>query len=185
MYLNTVLPLILVLKALSCLADCGCKLNRNGQCNIDNPSEKYSKDLNDLKLDNNILPNDDLSTDNMVLIDGGTFEMGTNKPVFESDHEGPVRNATVKSFYLDKYEVSNQNFKDFVQQTGYKTEAEVFGDSFVFEMILPEDQRKEYQDVRAVQAPWWIKLKGVTWKQPEGEKSSIEGKLLVIDTQTK
>ncbi|XP_018570307.1 sulfatase-modifying factor 1 isoform X2 [Anoplophora glabripennis] len=113
----------------------------------------------------------------MVLIEKATFEMGTNKPVFESDHEGPLRNVTLNSFYLDKYEVSNQHFSDFVKKTGYKTEAEIFGDSFIFEMSLPEEDRNKYQDVRAVQAPWWIKMSGVSWKHPEGPDSTIQEKM--------
>ncbi|CAH0557568.1 unnamed protein product [Brassicogethes aeneus] len=172
MYLYTIL-IIFVLNVLHCTGDCGCSnLNREKKCKIDEdetPSGKYSRELND-----NI---NAFNTYNMVLINKDTFEMGTNKPVFESDHEGPVRNKTVESFYLDIYEVSNQNFKDFVEKTGYKTEAETYGDSFVFEMILPESERKEYQDVRAVQAPWWIKLKDISWLHPEGPHSTIENKL--------
>nr|CAH7712742.1 unnamed protein product [Callosobruchus chinensis] len=110
----------------------------------------------------------------MVLIQGTTFEMGTNNPVFVDDFESPVRNVTINSFYLDKYEVSNQNFYDFVKETGFKTEAEVFGDSFIFEMALPEKARDKYEDVRAVQAPWWVKLSGVSWKHPIGPESTVE-----------
>lgn len=155
-------------------ADCGCKLNRNDQCGKEvNPSEKYSQESNGLVTDNN--ESQAFDPLNMVLLEKATFEMGTNKPIFESDHEGPARNVTVNSFYLDKYEVSNQHFNDFVKKTGYKTEAEIFGDSFIFEMSLPEEDRDKYQDVRAAQAPWWIKLKGVSWKHPEGPGSTIEG----------
>lgn len=152
--------------------NCGCNLNRNGKCSSDqDPSKKYSQESNELFLDNN-LPFD---SKNMVYIEGGTFEMGTNSPVFPSDHEGPIRNVTVDNFYLDKFEVSNENFYNFVKKTGYKTEAEIFGDSFLFEKALPEVDRDKYRDIRAVQAPWWIKMKGVAWKHPEGGQSTIEG----------
>lgn len=168
LYLYAVLSIII-----SSEADCGCNLNRNGQCGKDiNPSEKYSKESNDLANDNK--ESEAFNTLNMVLIETATFEMGTNKPVFESDHEGPLRNVTVNSFYLDKYEVSNQDFHNFVKKTGYKTEAETFGDSFIFEMSLPEEDRSKYQDIRAVQAPWWIKMSGVSWKHPEGPDSTTE-----------
>lgn len=169
LYLYAVLSIII-----STEADCGCNLNRDGQCGKDiNPSEKYSKESNDLANDNK--ESQAFDTLNMVLIETATFEMGTNKPVFESDHEGPLRNVTVNSFYLDKYEVSNQDFHNFVKKTGYKTEAEIFGDSFIFEMSLPEEDRSKYQDIRAVQAPWWIKMSGVSWKHPEGPDSTTEG----------
>jgi formylglycine-generating enzyme len=58
----------------------------------------------------------------MGLIPGGIFVMGTNKPVFVADREGPARNITLKDFYLDTHEVSNKEFHLFVQATGYTTE---------------------------------------------------------------
>lgn len=152
-------------------ADCGCQLNRNDKCgasNTETPSHKYSKEANDNKTPA-------FTTENMAYIKGNTFEMGTNTPHFPTDFEGPTRNVTLKSFYLDKYEVSNRDFLKFVRETGYKTEAEEFGDSFVFEMQVPEEEQQAYEHFRAVQAPWWIKMKGVTWDHPEGAKSSIEG----------
>lgn len=160
-------------------ADCGCKLNRDSTCNSDaaeqeKPSVKYSKEAN-VQDNNNNKQTNAFNTENMVLIPGGSFEMGTNEPVFETDFESPMRNVSVKAFYLDKYEVSNENFKEFVDKTGYKTEAEVFGDSFVFEMTLPEEERSKYDEVRAAQAPWWIKIPGISWDHPEGINSSIEG----------
>lgn len=182
MYLNSIqIFYVLITIICYCKSDCGCNLNRkkpgDNQCPMSknyDPIKKYSREYNEIKDNNKVNPPFDIK--DMVLIEGATFEMGTNKPVFASDHEGPVRNVTVSSFHLDKYEVSNQHFYDFIKETGYKTEAEVFGDSFVFEMSLPEKERNMYQDIRAVQAPWWIKMKKVTWKHPEGESSTIEGK---------
>lgn len=162
-------------------SDCGCQLNRD-QCD-EKPSHKYSEEANE--------PHDNkagaFDTSNMVFIKGDTFEMGTSEPHFPTDLEGPLRNVTVDPFYLDKYEVSNQNFLQFVRATGYKTEAEEFGDSFIFEMQMPEEEREKHEDFRAVQAPWWIKMKGVAWASPEGPGSSIEGNNLTlclkVDTQ--
>lgn len=170
MYLIILLYLPFLLK--HSMADCGCQLNRNGQCHSEEPHNLYSKKSNE-KINGDI---DKFDTADMVLIQGSTFEMGTDKPVFVKDHEGPIRNATVKSFYLDVYEVSNAKFKKFVEKTGYLTEAEHFGDSFIFEMLVPEKERDKYKDFRAVQAPWWIKMKGASWKKPEGELSTIEGR---------
>lgn len=159
-------------------ADCGCHLNRDGQCGTSDdgqPVHKYSKESNTPSDNNPVETPTAFSTTNMVRIKGGAFEMGTNEPHFPTDLEGPARNVTVASFYLDKYEVSNRDFSQFVRGTGYKTEAEEFGDSFIFEMSIPRDEREQYEDFRAVQAPWWIKMKGVTWERPEGPNSSIEG----------
>ncbi|XP_066261558.1 formylglycine-generating enzyme [Euwallacea similis] len=158
-------------------SDCGCNLNRNkdSQCSNEyhiNPSSKYSKKSN---IKPNQYQSQNLDISNMILIHKDTFLMGTDEPVFEADFEAPARNVTInKDFYLDMYEVSNQNFYDFVQETNYESEAEKFGDSFVFEMSLPKGERDQYQDLRAVQAPWWVKLKGAMWKHPEGTKSTIE-----------
>lgn len=162
-------------------ADCGCALNRNNNNNDDDDqcgsdtitNHKYTKEANTPPKDNNKQPA--FNTENMIYIKGNIFEMGTNEPHFPTDFEGPLRNVTVNSFYMDKYEVSNQNFMEFIQETGYKTEAEEFGDSFIFEMQVPEKEHEKYKDFRAVQAPWWIKMKGVTWNHPEGPNSSIEG----------
>ncbi|XP_072394273.1 formylglycine-generating enzyme [Diabrotica undecimpunctata] len=176
MYLQHQLSIVLIVSTIKYTSsNCGCSTNRNGQCKDDfDPSHKYLKDSNEIR-DNN--ENEMLNTSHMVLIESTIFEMGTNKPVFEADNEGPLRNVTVNTFYLDKYEISNQQFYNFVKKTGYKTEAEVFGDSFLFEMCLPEKERKKYEDIRAAQAPWWIKMSGVSWKHPEGPDSTIEGKM--------
>lgn len=56
----------------------------------------------------------------MVLVHGGTFSMGSN----ESDDEKPIHNVTVSDFYMGKYEVTVANFKRFVEETNYETDAE-------------------------------------------------------------
>lgn len=149
--------------------DCGCTSNREVDTNKKCTSEsikvnKYTKEANIA-----------FNSEEMVLIQGNTFEMGTNEQVFPADYEGPVRNETVDSFHLDIYEVSNEKFLNFVTETGYVTEAEKFGDSFIFEMFIPKKERSKFKAYRAVQAPWWIKMKGVSWKKPEGPNSNIEG----------
>lgn len=186
MYLKSIQIFFVLTFICYCKSDCGCSLNRKtteqnqNNCpqnkNFDS-LKKYTREYNAIRDNNKLKPPFDIK--DMTLIQGTTFEMGTNKPIFESDHESPLRNVTVESFYLDKYEVSNQNFYDFIKETGYKTEAEIFGDSFLFEMALPDEERDKYQDIRAVQAPWWIKMKGVTWKQPEGESTTIEGTIVL------
>lgn len=180
MYLNLFIFLLVLSILKHIKADCGCQLNRDQQCNnepAEDPSFKYTEHGNNNQ-DNNLQESKtSLNTENMVLIEGGTFEMGTNEPVFKTDLESPVRNITLKPFYLDKYEVSNQNFQRFIENTGYQTEAENFGDSFIFEMLIPENEREKYADVKAVQAPWWIKMPGVTWDHPEGPDSSIEDRM--------
>lgn len=61
------------------------------------------------------------ATDGMVLIEGGTFTMGTNngRRINGLNIEGPAREMSVKSFYLDKFEVTNKQYKEFVDATSY------------------------------------------------------------------
>ena len=54
-----------------------------------------------------------LDTSEMVLIPAGDFQMGNNDSQAE-DHEKPVHTVYVDAFYIDKYEVTNAQFKAFV-----------------------------------------------------------------------
>lgn len=102
----------------------------------------------------------------MVHIPGGTFEMGSTEGW---PHEQPVHAVTVAPFYLDAHEVTNGQFADFVEATGYKTEAEQWTWSLAF---LPHAEAEQ----RVVGAEWWVKMDGANWRHPNGPDSSIEGK---------
>src|SRR5258706_1214099 len=59
----------------------------------------------------------------MVWIPGGEFTMGTNET--ESyEAERPAHRVKVDGFWMDETEVTNQEFKKFVEATGYVTTAE-------------------------------------------------------------
>jgi formylglycine-generating enzyme len=73
----------------------------------------------------NVLPD---STDNMVFIPGGTFQMGSEDG-FEK--EKPVHTVTVSSFYMGKYELTVAEFKQFVEATRYQTDADKDGWSYI------------------------------------------------------
>ncbi|KAH8345978.1 hypothetical protein KR067_011592, partial [Drosophila pandora] len=111
----------------------------------------------------------------MSLIPGGTFTVGTNKPHFHADREGPERQEKLNDFYLDKYEVSNDAFSIFVEATNYTTEAEHFGDSFMFKTLLGADEQKAMEHLRVASAPWWYKVSGVSWRHPNGKDKGLEG----------
>jgi formylglycine-generating enzyme required for sulfatase activity len=108
----------------------------------------------------------------MVSLGGGTFLMGAEGPgCIPGDGEGPVREVKVEAFSIDPCAVSNRRFGAFVDATGYETDAERYGWSFVFGGLLPD----EFPDTRgAVQAPWWRQVLGACWNRPEGPHSSIE-----------
>ncbi len=74
--------------------------------------------------------NVDLSFIEMVFVQGGTFEMGGRNG--ESD-EQPIHAVTLNDFEISVYEISVLQFREFVDNTGYKTEAEVEGWSWIFE----------------------------------------------------
>jgi len=108
----------------------------------------------------------------MVKINAGTYFIGTNNPIFVVDGEGPKREVVLDNFYIDKFEVSNKKFMAFVNATGYMTEAENFGDSFVFEGLLTQSTKDKINKAVA-QAPWWLPVKQASWQYPEGPNSNI------------
>ncbi|MDX1636917.1 MAG: formylglycine-generating enzyme family protein [Balneolaceae bacterium] len=113
----------------------------------------------------------------MVRLDGGVFLMGTDSDDgFKQDGEGPVREVKLAPFYIDTAAVSNRRFSQFVNKTGYKTDAERFGWSFVFHLFLPDkiDQREL---LSPDDTPWWKGVEGATWKKPEGPGSDLNGRM--------
>jgi formylglycine-generating enzyme required for sulfatase activity len=114
------------------------------------------------------------SVEGMIRLDGGTFWMGTeDKEGFAQDGEGPVRKVTVAPFYMDESPVTNEQFREFVKATGYRTEAERFGWSFVFQGHLA----LEKADRTVPGTEWWYKVSGADWAHPEGPDSSVESRL--------
>ncbi|MGM0904176.1 MAG: formylglycine-generating enzyme family protein [Bacillota bacterium] len=121
-------------------------------------------------------PNQTMFKDKMVYIPGGEFLMGTNsKEGFPTDGEGPVRKVKVNPFLIDRYAVSNAEFAEFVKDTGYITEAEQFGWSYVFYGFLSPEIARHVQ--RVISSPWWCGVKGAFWYQPEGSGSSIDHRM--------
>lgn len=102
--------------------------------------------------------------------------MGSNDKRFPEDGEGPVRLVTVTTFAIACHAVSNLQFGDFVRDTGYTTDAERFGWSFVFEGLLP-DVVSQSIGSRAAETPWWIPVPHAYWAQPEGGESTVLGRL--------
>lgn len=111
------------------------------------------------------------SLDGMVKLDGGAFHMGTDSlEAFPADGEGPVRSVTLDPFYIDTQPVTNVQFQEFVEATGYKTESERFGWSFVFQAHVPPEAVEQ----RVHGTEWWCKIGLADWAHPEGPDSGIE-----------
>jgi formylglycine-generating enzyme len=105
----------------------------------------------------------------MRVLSGGTFLMGEDgREANPGDGEGPVREVTVGAFMIDAHAVSNARFAAFARATGYVTDAERFGWSFVFAGHLGADAGP----TRALAAaPWWRQVHGADWRRPEGPGS--------------
>lgn len=127
----------------------------------------------------------------MIAIPGGTFLMGGTDR-FSLDREQPKHPVQVDGFLMDAREVTNAEFRAFVEATGYKTIAELPVDWEVLKAQLPPGTPKPDPEVLApgslVFTPgpgiadlnnyfqWWSWVHGADWKHPNGPGSSIEGK---------
>lgn len=116
---------------------------------------------------------DDLPPRRMVPLPGGDFAMGScDQDSAPGDGEGPVRMVRVRPFSIDVHAASNDDFARFVELTGYRTEAEEFGWSYVFAAFLPGRLRAAAP--RPESSPWWCAVPGACWRQPEGPGSDLE-----------
>lgn len=114
----------------------------------------------------------------MVFVPGGAFTMGTDAAFPE---ERPAHEQTVAGFWIDRTEVTNAQFAEFVAATGYRTlaergvrvtadpDSEVIAGSAVFR------PGNAGGGVRGLES-WWAFVPGAYWREPEGPGSSIEGR---------
>jgi formylglycine-generating enzyme len=115
--------------------------------------------------------------DHLITLPGGEFLMGTNdKTGFPADGEGPVRKVFIKPFAIDQYAVTNKQFGEFVNGTNYITEAEKYGWSFVFHLLVSEAAKKSVKN-SVHGSPWWFVVDGANWRHPEGPDSTIEQRM--------
>jgi sulfatase modifying factor 1 len=127
----------------------------------------------------------------MRLIAGGRFTMGTDDPASMAN-ERPAHPVEVKAFFLDEHDVTNAEFREFVEATGYTTTAErpvdweelkkqvppgtpkpddakLMPGSLVF---TPPDHAVDLRDL----AGWWTWTTGANWRHPQGPQSGMDGK---------
>jgi len=118
------------------------------------------------------LPN----TQQMSRIPKGVFTMGSNAPAGTEDGEDPMRSVEIDEFLIDTACVSNIEFSRFVQNTGYQTEAERIGWSYVFVAQLHPGSKSHVIEGNVLEAPWWLAVEGANWRAPDGPGSSIMDK---------
>ena len=109
-----------------------------------------------------------------VEVPATTYRMGDESVwAYPGDGEGPVHEVTLGAFRIDRFAVTNDAFARFVEGTGWTTDAERFGWSFVFGGLLPEG----FPDTRAVAgAEWWRQVFDADWRRPEGPQSDLVGR---------
>ena len=128
----------------------------------------------------------------MVWVPGGEFTMGTDADIGRAD-EKPAHRVRVDGFWMDETDVTNAQFRIFVEATGHVTTAER---PVVLEEIMkqsppgtpPPPPEKlvpgalvfrptsgPVKDLRDV-SQWWHWTPGASWRHPEGPGSGIEGK---------
>jgi formylglycine-generating enzyme len=123
----------------------------------------------------------DTWTNDMAWIPGGTFWMGSDDG--QSD-EKPVHQVRVEGFWMDKTEVTNEQFEKFVRATKYVTVAErkpdakeypdVPPDKLVAGSIVfrPKPNTRSLEDHFA----WWEYVPGANWRHPDGPNSTMVGR---------
>jgi len=127
----------------------------------------------------------------MVWVPGGEFEFGTNSRLGWRD-EKPSHRVRVDGFWMDACEVTNAQFREFVNGTGYVTTAEkapvleevmrqvpegtpppspdlLVPGSMVF---VPPEQAVSLDDL----GQWWKWTPGANWRHPEGPGSDLIGR---------
>jgi formylglycine-generating enzyme len=127
----------------------------------------------------------------MVRIPGGEFVMGADEPP-GLNNERPARRVRLDGFWIDEHDVTNAEFRKFVEATGYVTTAEKPVDweelkkqvppgtpkpadellkpgSLVF---TPPDHAVDLRDMSG----WWTWTTGANWKHPQGPASNVDNK---------
>jgi sulfatase modifying factor 1 len=113
------------------------------------------------------------SLNGMVKIPAGPFSMGTNNAIaYPADGEGPRRTVDLDEFWIDEAAVTNKAFSDFVDATGYVTDSERTGWSFVPAFLLSPKDEQFLAGVSA-DTPWWVGVLHTDWRHPLGPSSSI------------
>lgn len=111
----------------------------------------------------------------VVDLDGGAFEMGSDAELgHPADGEAPARLVEVGPFGITRTTVTNEEFREFVGHTGFVTDAERFGWSFVFEACI---NLGGVLHPAVTGAEWWRQVPGAYWKRPFGPGSSVNDKL--------
>src|SRR6266540_4932005 len=158
------------------------------------PSQRPAAARSDARPD---VRKDNSWTNDMVWIRGGAFWMGSTSA---NPDEQPLHQVTVDGFWMDKTEVTNEQFEKFARATGYVTIAErkpnakdfpgvpeesLVPGSIVFSPPSLDDLNRErtpagYEPLKDYPMEnhfiWWRYVAGANWRHPEGPDSDIRGR---------
>ena len=118
--------------------------------------------------------------DGMVAIPAGNYQVGSERFYPE---EAPVRQVSIASFEIDQAPVTNAEFQQFVDATGYQTVSERPPDPTLYPDLPPEEQIPESVVFlpppptvdRSEPLSWWALIAGADWRHPQGPDTNIEG----------
>ena len=113
----------------------------------------------------------------MVWLSGGAFQMGSDRHYPE---EAPVHRVTVSPFWIDRTPVTNRQFRQFVEATGYIMLAEVAPDPKDYPGALPHILKPGSLVFTPPRHPvdlkdwsqWWRFESGANWRRPNGRGRS-------------
>lgn len=127
----------------------------------------------------------------MCWIAPGEFLMGTDLSEARED-ERPPHSVRVSGFWMDEAPVTNRQYQEFVNATGYVTMAERAPTLEEIMSQLPPGTPPPAKELlvpgslvfvqpsrplrRLHHNQWWRWVPGASWKHPEGPGSSIEGR---------
>jgi len=117
---------------------------------------------------------------NMVFVDGGTFRMGSDNHYAE---EAPSHRVAVDGFWIDSTPVTNAQFREFIEATGYVTFAEIAPKAEDYPGALPHMLKAGSLVFNPPLKPtglndwsrWWEFRFGANWRRPYGRGTSIRG----------
>lgn len=122
-----------------------------------------------------------LAVEEMVKLPGGEFLMGSDE---HYPDEGPAHRAAVDAFSVDPHPVTNEDFSEFVEATGYRTVAERPLDPELYPGV-PADSLAPGSAVFVMTdgsvnlrdwSHWWQWTPGACWRCPEGPESDVNGR---------
>ncbi len=126
----------------------------------------------------------------MAYIPAGTLMMGGDNNQARAD-EFPKHPIALQAFWIDRTEVTNTQFRQFVEATHYVTTAEQKPDWNALQQQLPPGTPKPAEEklvpASLVFIPpdhpvplddisqWWAWVPGANWRHPRGPDSNIQG----------